>query len=277
MVSVYDITLPQGETWPSAESVIEYLKEWCKHWVFQLEKSDSGYVHWQGRVSLIKKRRPNELKGKFCVGGNFSPTSTAVAVSKSFDYVLKADTRIEGPWKDDDEAPPPLTRQLRSFMAKEMYAWQAAIYRMVQEEDDRSIKVILDKGGNSGKSILAEFLEYKGLAWEMPPHRTMEDIMHTAMCVKAQKCYLVDMPRGMKKDKLADFYAGLESLKNGVAYDKRYAFKKRRFDRPQIIVFTNTLPKFDLLSPDRWEVWQIKDGDLVRWTEEDEVIEVECP
>ena len=33
-----------------------------------------------------------------------------------------------------------------------------------------------------------------------------------------QKAYIIDMPPGMKKDKLADFYAGLESIKNGVTF-----------------------------------------------------------
>ena len=30
-----------------------------------------------------------------------------------------------------------------------------------------------------------------------------------------------DLPRGMKRNKLADLYYGIEAIKNGVAYDKR--------------------------------------------------------
>ena len=75
------------------------------------------------------------------------------------------------------------------------------------------------------------------------------------------------MPRGMKKDKLGDFYAGIEVIKNGVAYDKRYTAKKTRFDRPRIFVFTNTLPVFELLSKDRWQVWEVKDKTLHKYLE----------
>jgi hypothetical protein len=60
----------------------------------------------------------------------------------------------------------------------------------------------------------------------------MEDIMEFVMNFKAYPSYSVDMPRGMKKDKLGEFYSGLECLKNGYAYDKRYEGKRRRFDRP---------------------------------------------
>jgi hypothetical protein len=67
------------------------------------------------------------------------------------------------------------------------------------------------------------------------------------------------MPRGMKKDKLGDFYSGIEVIKNGVAYDKRYTAKKIRFGRPNIFVFTNTLPELSLMSKDRWKIWTIND------------------
>ena len=32
------------------------------------------------------------------------------------------------------------------------------------------------------------------------------------------KCYIIDMPRGLKKDKMGDFYSGVEELKNGCAF-----------------------------------------------------------
>ena len=67
------------------------------------------------------------------------------------------------------------------------------------------------------------------------------------------------MPRGMKKDRLGDFYSGIEVIKNGASYDKRYAPDKKRFNRPRIFVFTNTLPVFELMSKDRWEIWTIQE------------------
>jgi len=140
------------------------------------------------------------------------------------------------------------------FMELDMRPWQKEVLEIVQREDDRFITVILDTVGNTGKSILCEYLEYKELAYEVPPFTQMEDIMQCCYSIAAQKCYLIDMPRGMKKDKLASFYAGLEALKNGNMYDKRYCFKKRRINRPQIIVFTNHVPDKTLVSLDRWEL-----------------------
>jgi hypothetical protein len=183
----------------------------------------------------------------------------------TYDFTLKADslthqdiidTRVDGPWRDTDEVKV-LTRQLKQFMTYELYDWQKEIIGLTQSIDDRSIKLIYDQHGNNGKSMLCEFLEYRGLAYEVPPFRQMEDLMQCVMEIKTYPCYIVDMPRGMKKDKLSEFYAGLESIKNGIAYDKRYHFRKKRFDSPQVLVFTNVLPIMDLLSKDRWEIYEM--------------------
>lgn len=260
-VTGFDFTIPLNDTWPDHNVVETHLRKWCKKYAFQKEKGDTGYIHWQGRVSLIKKRRLGELKKAGFLQPGGWPTVTSATTYQNGDnfYVLKEDTKLDGPWIDTDyEEPPVLTRQLKTFKKQEMYPWQSQVMEMAKELDDRSINLIYDTIGNSGKSIMCEYLEYHKLAYEIPPMRSMEDIMACCMCLKSQKCYLIDMPRGMKKDKLGEFYAGLESLKNGVCYDKRYSFKKRRMDRPQIIVFTNTLPKWDLMSTDRWELYTMQ-------------------
>jgi hypothetical protein len=87
----------------------------------------------------------------------------------------------------------------------------------------------------------------------------MEDLMQFAYGFKNQACYLIDMPRAIKKDKLSDFYAGIECLKNGTVYDKRYATKRRRMDRPQIVVFTDKTPNWAFMSADRWELYVMQE------------------
>lgn len=250
----------------------ETLREIASKWVFQVEKGDDGYLHYQGQFALKKKRRVSELKSfwttSYGTGALKFPLPmycAPVAKPNTGDvfYETKLDTRVEGPYTDKDEVKV-LTRQLKSFVDKELYPWQAKVLNMVKEIDDRNINIIFDQEGNMGKSIFCEWLEYKNLAFEVPPFRMMEDIMGFVMNFKVYPAYLIDMPRGMKKDKLGEFYSGIESLKNGVAYDKRYEGKKIRFDRPQIVVFTNCLPDFGLLSRDRWRVWQTTaDKDIV--------------
>ncbi len=72
--------------------------------------------------------------------------------------------------------------------------------------------------------------------------------MQCVMGVPPAETYLIDLPRAMQKERMASFFSGIEALKNGVMYDKRYHFKKRRINRPCIVVFSNKEPNKYYLS-----------------------------
>lgn len=261
-IAVWDFRYNE-DVFENHEQLIETLKGVAKHYVFQLEKSDSGYRHYQGRLSLIKKRRKREkhllLKlFKEKPPNYIEPTTNPEFVRGDAFYMCKEDTRISGPWTDKDEVRF-VTKQLNSFNKLLKYPYQEKLEQMCNEFSMRKIDLIFDPHGNIGKSIFSEYLEYEGLAEEIPPFRLMDDIFQWVASRPIKKCYIIDMPRGMKKDKLGDLYAGIEVIKNGVAYDKRYNAKKIRFDRPRIFVFTNMLPCLDLMSKDRWNIWEIND------------------
>ena len=257
-ISGIDITVPADRV-KDPGSLADIFDRHCSKWVFQLERGDTGYEHFQGRLRLMKQKCFNTIKlqwSQYIPGCHVSITSSEVHHSNSFNYVMKEETRIQGPWSNEDR-PKVLTRQMALFLEKELYPWQKEIEKLCHEWDDRIVHVILDPRGCIGKSYFAEYLEYKDLAYEVPPFTVMEDIMQCCMSIKPQKAYLIDMPRGLKKEKLSSFYAGIECLKNGVMYDKRYAFRKRRIDRPQIFIFTNCMPDKRLLSRDRWRFWTV--------------------
>lgn len=259
----YALTLPCETN--AFDTVKSTLSEWFKHWAFQKEQGDGGYIHWQIQGSLIKKRRLQEilpkLKDAGIVFGHMAPLSAA---GRENIYCIKADTRIAGPWTDLDPEPPKKTKQIAKI--KSLYQWQDDVVNLLHEWDDRHIDVIYDEPGNSGKSGFCELLEFNGQAFEIPAMRLMEDIMQCVMSYPAQKAYVIDMPRAMKKDKLYDFFSGIECLKNGHVYDKRYKFKKRRMDRPHVLLFTNSIPPVEMMSRDRWRIWTIDlNKGLVKW------------
>lgn len=170
------------------------------------------------------------------------------------------DTRVAGTNKVVER--PPLTRQLREFLSFEKRPWQKKMDQLVAQEGDRSI-IIYDRIGNIGKSIYVEYLEYQGLACQVPAFRFLRDLMKFCLSFDAQKCYIIDMPVAMKKAKLDDLYTGLETLKDGFLWDKRSG-KTRYIDRPQVIVFTNTLPKWGRMNRDKWVVYETQpDFDMI--------------
>lgn len=239
-----------------------WLKENCKKFCFQKEKGEeTGYLHFQGRVSLKVKTRKIISEHKF----HWSPTSTA---NKDNDfYVMKNDTRVEGPWKDTDKETY-IPRQIREI--KFLWEWQQYIVDHCGDWDTRSINVIIDTKGNSGKSTIKGYMRAYGLGRPLPFANDYKDIMRNVMDIPTSTCYLIDMPRAIAKDRLFQFFAGIESVKDGYAFDDRYKFEEKFFDCPNIWIFTNAVPERTLLSNDRWVFWNIIDKRLVRWFPPDE-------
>jgi len=267
---LFDVTVHDRHAhYASFRELIPILNSIAKKWCFQQEKGDSTErIHWQVRLSLHKPKRCGELLSQIApkFPGHWSVTSSTVHDStRVFNYTMKVDTRIDGPWteKDTPADPPPRTRMVAAMDShweqNSFYPYQKYIYDECFNYNCRYIDVILDTRGHIGKSAFCEWLEYQQRACEVPPIRDMQDLVAFIIDQPVSQAYLIDMPRGMKKDKLAEFYAGVETVKNGFLYDKRYKGRKKRIERPRIFIFTNTMPVLSLLSTDRWKVWQVDD------------------
>lgn len=235
------------------ELVDEWLKKTCKKWCYQLEKGElTKKLHYQGRVSLKLKARMPELWR----GIHWSVTSKE-NMDNDF-YVCKEDSRVEGPWRDDD---PYIPRQIREI--SELYNWQKELILLAKKWDTRTINVLVDKGSCKGKSILVGKMccELK-IARKIPPLSNYKELMCMVMCMPESKCYLIDMPRALDKSKQEEFFSALESIKDGHVWDNRYTYKEKWFDSPNVWVFTNTYPDQSLLTPDRWKLWSITETGL---------------
>lgn len=263
-LNIFDLTLK----WKPEISdllIVNDLKSLAKKWGFQQEIGEkTGYKHYQIRMSLIKKTTKNNLinllKQTNLSGAHVSPTSNNC--KDIYYYCTKEQTRVPNtkPYTDKDKPPPEMTRQLREFLKFEPYEWQKQAYDIALSTNCREINFIYDPQGNNGKSIFCEWLDYEEIADEIPTSNSYEEISSYVCSRRGQgfksNCYLIDMPRGLKKEKLAQFYSGIETIKNGICFDKRYSASKIRFDRPQIIIFTNTVPKeTECLSKDRWKIY----------------------
>jgi hypothetical protein len=252
------------------------LAELAKKFVFQRERSEAGGIeHYQCRILTRKRIRlaafVREHGGEHVWNGHIQATSNSVhASNRQFNYVMKLDTRVAGPWNEEEfdlANQPVLTRQLRHFQLQPPRPWQVKVKGYLQSEDDRSIHLIIDHVGHVGKSIFAEDMEYKGLATEIPVMESVESTMQVAHASVCKKAFMVDMPRALNKQNLHAFYAGIECIKNGQAWDRRYKYKKVRFDRPAVVIFTNVWPKFKYMSKDRWVIHLMKeDYDLMDLT-----------
>lgn len=252
---VYDFTYHLYERDPM--DIIKLLKQHCKKFSFQLERGEkTGKKHYQGRFSLKIKKRLTDIPFKL---GHFSITSKANQ-NNDF-YVTKEDTRIEGPWTDKDEVTY-IPRQVREI--NNLYPWQQQVIDSIKIWDTRHINVVVCSSGNIGKSTLVSYMRAHKLGTPLPPVNDYKDMLRIvyALAKDSNNCFLIDQPRSQKKDKLFGFYSGIETIKDGYAYDDRFTFKQRVFDCPVIWVFTNIFPEKGMLSEDRWKYWQVRKNKL---------------
>lgn len=254
-VCVYDFTLSH-EVCSIRKNLHDWLKEECKHFCYQLEEGEStGFKHFQGRISLKLKKRKTELIKMCPIKMHFSPTSNE---NKDNDfYVLKSETRIEGPWSDLDKELH-IPRQIRDIT---LYKWQQKIVDSKDIWDPRTINMIIDPSGNHGKSILATFIGVHKIGRTLPYVNDFKDLSRMVMDTPKCGLYIIDIPRGIPKTQMNGFFSGVEQLKNGYAYDDRYKFHEEYFDCPIIWIFSNKVLASSYLSQDRWTYWRFKDDD----------------
>lgn len=254
----------------NVEDIKTTMRKLGKKWVFQLEKGDTGYEHYQGSLSLIKKRRPAELKtlwdaqheaGELPMSyPNYCEPKVTNNVGESF-YSMKLDTRVDGPWKDTDVVQY-IPRDIRQVMELESFPspWQKNVIDMVDVFEVRKVDIIIDQLGGKGKSTLVRYLGCLGRAKKIPFANDYKDIMRMVMDMPTQKMYFIDMPRAIGKERLYQLYGAIEEIKSGYAFDDRYSFKDKYFDPPRVVVITNTAPDLNLLSADRWNLWSIDEA-----------------
>lgn len=250
-VYVYDFTAFSAET---AEDIIKKLSASCKKWAFQEEKCPStAMLHFQGRMSLKVKCR---IAGVITQFPGWHLSITTDANKNDFTYVCKEETRVGGPWLSEGLEPNGnyVPRQIRG---KELRQWQQYIVNDADVWNDRIINVLIDPVGNIGKTFLATYLTVNKLGELLPYSNNYRDFMRMVMCLPKRKLYLFDLPRALRKDRLQEFFGGVETLKSGMAFDDRYKFKREIFDSPNIWIFMNADPDLAMLSEDRWRFWKV--------------------
>lgn len=263
-----------NEDYFSLEQLLETIPKLAKKFAFQLEMGDDGYRHWQGRISLIKKRTEHPLKTvwkklfKDILPNYLKPTSKENCKGDFF-YAIKEDTRVSGPYTDkiiSEESNTYLPRQYRNLILR---PWQQSIKDSAEKFEDRIINLIYDPIGNNGKSTIAAICEILHGGIDMPPINDYKELIQLAcnICMdtnnRTPKIMFFDMPRAVRKDQLYGLYSAIEQIKKGKLYDCRYHYKAYWIDSPQIWVFTNVMPELSMLSLDRWKIWNIKDNILV--------------
>lgn len=150
---------------------------------------------------------------------------------------------------------------------KNWHSWQKSIYNKIFDEngqylkaDTRRIISIVDSTGKTGKSSFFKFLYKTHHTTIGPiPIGTAAQLRSCAIALGKRNFYIIDLTRARsKEDSQDDLLSAVESIKNGVIQSSLYGKGEiLLMEPPHIVITSNFVLKYDLLSKDRWDVFEI--------------------
>lgn len=226
----------------NAEDIWNNLMPHCKELYFQLEESDTGYLHYQGCFSLNIKHRLDETKN--ILGYNEVHLERVKNWSASKRYCQKHETRVLGPWTH-------LTKWVKTI--KVLRPWQQKIFDMISIpcEDERSIFWYWEPVGNIGKTAFCKYCAVH-LKAGVVRGGALKDIAFSLG--DEPSIVIFDITRTVEN---RVNYEALEQCKDGMMFSAKYESRMKVFNSPHVIVFANFAPEYDKLSMDRWKVCKL--------------------
>jgi hypothetical protein len=211
----------------------------------------------QYKVEGIRSQDFEEQVNRIKKNNNFFMKSEPEIIQKNNDYKGSDLIRFENP--------------------KDWYPWQNQIYNSIFEKveqvdrfkkpDPRHILSLVDKKGNTGKSSFFKWLYYK-----YPKnigrigYGSASQLRSSVVNIGKKELYIIDLSRSKSKnDRQEDLLSVLEDLKSGLVTNAMYGSGRTLLmEPPHIIVSSNYNLDYNLLSEDRWEVYEISNKKLVK-------------
>lgn len=238
------------------DEMLELMKTEDCEYAFQLEKGESGTIHYQG---TLRYKNPREFESvrKIIKGAHFEESRNW---RRGANYCVKVETRIGTPHTNIEWLKIP-----KAYIIEKpnitLRPWQERIMEIIKEKpDDRTVYWVYDKVGNSGKTVFAKWLKLtypKRVFYVCGKANDMKFLMTTRIKedeIEDSFVIIMDLPRSVE-DHVS--YQGLEELKNGFFFSGKYESKETMYNPPHLFVFANFKPAEEKLSRDRWDVWEL--------------------
>lgn len=259
-IAIWSLTIGKNDLSP--DDIKSWCKSKCSKWVFQLERGEqTGYLHYQCTVDLKTKTRFVEVPAGW-TGHACAYQTSETRNGSHFNYAMKDDTRVEGPWADNDE--PDFVHA--DIEGTSLRPWQQRCFDQLKSQNNRNIMFIKDEQGSVGKTHFAKWCYFYKKAILVPTTCTEVQQMVGAIIAKIRdpkerRIIMIDIPRAWSTDfkKVCAFMGLVEAVKSGILCDGRNFAKEKVFNPPCVAVFYNKLPKgknlYDFISADRIELW----------------------
>lgn len=148
------------------------------------------------------------------------------------------------------------------FINVKLNPWQLKAESLLMEQTDRQILWVYDPIGNQGKSFLSNYLHITKDAFI----GTIEKKSDIAYRYNSESLVCIDIPRE-QDDYLS--YNFIEQIKNGIVISTKYQCSTKYVSNAKVIIFSNALPDATKWTSDRYQIYTISNGDLIKYVADD--------
>ena len=149
----------------------------------------------------------------------------------------------------DEASDHPLRTMQETFTPDDvrLRLWQRTCLQMLDRQMDRKILFVVDPEGNNRMTWLAKYIRANQDAMYLTI-KSMADVLYA---YGTQAVVMFDLTRQLQE---VISYGTLESLKNGMAFSRKYECRERIFEPTKVVVFTNQPPNMTALTADRYTI-----------------------
>ena len=227
----------------------------AKKYMFQREIGESGTPHLQGFIVFSTKIRPLSLK----LSKKIHWEKMKGTVLDNIKYCSKSETKNGRCYYKGCKP----FKEVITIQKEQFYAWETDLLEIIQQDDsDRTIHWIWESTGGVGKSSFAKWLGVHEQAVICSGKAADMKFMISSRQKAGNPTDLIifDVPRS-KYNRIC--YHGMEEIKNGFFCSSKYESNMTIMNSPTIVVFANKEPKYEMISQDRWKVYNIVDNKLI--------------
>lgn len=247
-----------------------YCKTKNEGFMCQLEKGlKHNKLHLQGRFELRYGRVYKSVLLKYFNDIGIHSNGLFLNVEKDEDkskyYVEKLESRIAGPFNNEDLTP--YAGKDVIYIKKNPRVWQQICFSIIKKKQcSRKINFIFDPCGDSGKTTWVKFcLLYAKLLNIKAEYFLLSDVSRVMAGVCKVKVLpdtiFFDLPRSIGKNQsYCDLFIAAEKFKDGLLESSYYANHKVKCIAPPNVFMTSNLKpgKFlNYISLNRWNIVEI--------------------
>ena len=240
------------------EQMEQTFNQMSINYIIGKEVGDQGTPHLQGYIECPTKMRWSQFKLSDKIHWEKCKGDRAANVK----YCSKEGNYVHSPL-----LMPPREKVIIKY--EQLLDWQKEIVGWFDDYEDalfgRAIHWVYERDGNIGKSIVAKYLVQANPNECIMVAGRAKDMQFGVINMVQQghmpKIVVVNIPR-VSEDHFS--VAGIESIKDGLFFSSKYESGMCDFNRPWVIVFANCPPPYSSMSNDRWRVFELVEGKLIK-------------